>query len=174
MVKLYQNGILFLAHFEHLSKWNVHIKKHVQNGGHFSNEPMMHLITHNSEKPVHTCNNRVGHRAKLVQAKQEIPRWTGGRRCGRQWCPSGLDETNLSLVCKYKSRLAFVCMFLCLSQCASVYIVECTNVIAFTLTFNHGCSFTFMQIDLQMRTLEAIKTNKRPSLCKCYDKSLLA
>lgn len=100
-------------------------------GAHFSNEPMMHIITHNSDKLVHTCNNRVGHRAKLIQAKQEIPKWTGGRRCGRQWCPSGLDETDLSLVFKYKAWSAFVCIFLCLSQGTSVYIVACTSVIAF-------------------------------------------
>ncbi len=32
----------------------------------------------------------------------------------------------------------------------------------------------FIQIDLQMRTIEAIKTNKRATTCKYYNKSRLA
>ncbi len=32
----------------------------------------------------------------------------------------------------------------------------------------------FIQIDLQMRTMEAIKINKRATICKCYNKSQLA
>ncbi len=32
----------------------------------------------------------------------------------------------------------------------------------------------FIQSDLQMRTMEAIKINKRAMICKCYDKSQLA
>ncbi len=32
----------------------------------------------------------------------------------------------------------------------------------------------FIQSDLQMRTMEAIKINKRAMICKCYNKSQLA
>ncbi len=42
-----------------------------------------------------------------------------------------------------------------------------------TFTFSHLAD-AFIQSDLQMRTLEAIKTNKRATTCKCYDKSWLA
>ncbi len=45
--------------------------------------------------------------------------------------------------------------------------------ITFTFTFSHLAD-AFIQSDLQMRTLEAIKTNKRATTCKCYDKSWLA
>ncbi len=41
------------------------------------------------------------------------------------------------------------------------------------ITFSHLAD-TFIRSDLQMRTLEAIKTNKRATTCKCYDKSWLA
>ncbi len=41
------------------------------------------------------------------------------------------------------------------------------------ITFSHLAD-TFIQSNLQMRTLEAIKTNKRATTCKCYDKSWLA
>ncbi len=41
------------------------------------------------------------------------------------------------------------------------------------ITFSHLAD-AFIQSDLQMRTLEAIKTNKRATTCKCYDKSWLA
>uniref|UniRef100_A0A8C2IXZ8 SNTX thioredoxin-like domain-containing protein n=1 Tax=Cyprinus carpio TaxID=7962 RepID=A0A8C2IXZ8_CYPCA len=40
-----------------------------------------------------------------------------------------------------------------------------------TFTYIHLAD-TFMQSDLQMRTIEAIKTNKRAIICKPYDKSL--
>ncbi len=40
-------------------------------------------------------------------------------------------------------------------------------------TFSHFAD-AFIQSDLQMRTIEAIKTNKRETMCKRYDKSLLA
>ncbi len=40
----------------------------------------------------------------------------------------------------------------------------------YTFTFSHLAD-AFTQCDLQMRTLEAIKTNKRPTTFKWYDKS---
>ncbi len=43
----------------------------------------------------------------------------------------------------------------------------------FTFTFSHLAD-AFIQSDLQMRTMEAIKINKRAMICKCYDKSQLA
>ncbi len=41
------------------------------------------------------------------------------------------------------------------------------------ITFSHLAE-TFIQSDLQMMTIEAIKTNKRAMKCECYDKSWLA
>ncbi len=40
------------------------------------------------------------------------------------------------------------------------------------ITFSHLADAS-IQSDLQMRTIEAIKTNKRATTCKCCDKSLL-
>ncbi len=41
-----------------------------------------------------------------------------------------------------------------------------------TFTFSHLAD-AFIQSNLQMRTIEAIKTNKRATICKRYDKSWL-
>ncbi len=41
------------------------------------------------------------------------------------------------------------------------------------LLFSHLAD-AFVQSDLQMMAIEAIKTNKRATTCKCYDKSWLA
>ncbi len=46
------------------------------------------------------------------------------------------------------------------------------NYLLFTFTFNHLAD-TFIQSDLQMRTIEAIKTNKKQQHAS-YDKSRLA
>ncbi len=43
----------------------------------------------------------------------------------------------------------------------------------FTFTFIHLAD-AFIQSDLQMRTMEAIKINKRAMIYKCYNKSQLA
>ncbi len=43
----------------------------------------------------------------------------------------------------------------------------------YTFTFSHLAD-TFIQSDLQMRTMEAIKINKRAMICKSYDKPRLA
>ncbi len=43
-------------------------------------------------------------------------------------------------------------------------------IITFTLSY---LADAFIQSDLQMRTIEAIKTNKRAMICKCYNKSQL-
>ncbi len=37
------------------------------------------------------------------------------------------------------------------------------------LTFNNLADASFIQSYLQMKTIEAIKTNKRAMICKCYD-----
>ncbi len=42
-----------------------------------------------------------------------------------------------------------------------------------TFTFSHLAD-AFIQSDLQMRKMEAIKINKRAIIYKCYDKSQLA
>ncbi len=41
--------------------------------------------------------------------------------------------------------------------------------IQYTLKFSHLAD-AFIQSDLQMRTMEAIKINKRAMICKSYDK----
>ncbi len=41
-----------------------------------------------------------------------------------------------------------------------------------TFTFSNLAD-AFIQSNLQMRTIEAIKTNKRATTCKCYDKPQL-
>ncbi len=43
----------------------------------------------------------------------------------------------------------------------------------FTFTFSHLAD-AFIQSDLQMTIIEAVKTNKRATTCKRYDKSQLA
>ncbi len=43
----------------------------------------------------------------------------------------------------------------------------------FIYLFSHLAD-AFVHSDLQMRAIEAIKTNKRATTCKCYDKSWLA
>ncbi len=43
----------------------------------------------------------------------------------------------------------------------------------FIYLFSHLAD-TFIQSDLQMRAIEAVKTNKRAMICKCCDKSWLA
>ncbi len=43
----------------------------------------------------------------------------------------------------------------------------------YTFTFSHVAD-AFIQSDLQMRTMETIKINKRAMICKCYNKSQLA
>ncbi len=43
----------------------------------------------------------------------------------------------------------------------------------FTFAFSHLAD-AFIQSDLQMRTMEAIKINKRAMIHKCYNKSQLA
>ncbi len=42
-----------------------------------------------------------------------------------------------------------------------------------TFTFSYLAD-AFIQCDLQMRTMEAIKINKRAMICKCYNMSQLA
>ncbi len=51
-------------------------------------------------------------------------------------------------------------------------IINPVHFILFYL-FSHLAD-AFVQSDLQMRAIEAIKTNKRATICKCYDKSWLA
>ncbi len=51
--------------------------------------------------------------------------------------------------------------------------VSDASAIGSTFTFSHLAE-AFIQSDLQMRKLEAIETNKKAIICKCYDKSLLA
>ncbi len=62
-----------------------------------------------------------------------------------------------------------------------LYIIQITLLFNITMnkmyisdtTFTHLAD-TFMQIDLQMRTMESVKTNKRVIIYKCFDKSQLA
>ncbi len=45
---------------------------------------------------------------------------------------------------------------------------------SFILFYFSHLADAFVQSDLQMRAIEAIKTNKTSTTCKCYDKSWLA
>ncbi len=54
-----------------------------------------------------------------------------------------------------------------------VYVCVCVCVCVYTFTFSYLAD-AFIQSDLQMRTMEAIKINKRAMICKCYNKSQLA
>ncbi len=60
-------------------------------------------------------------------------------------------------------------------DCPLFVFVLKSRLISFShyITFSHLAD-AFIQSDLQIRTLEAIKTNKRATTCKCYDKSCLA
>ncbi len=49
----------------------------------------------------------------------------------------------------------------------------CIHIFAKYITFSHLAE-TFIKSDLQMRTIEAIKINKRAMICKCYNKFRLA
>ncbi len=52
-------------------------------------------------------------------------------------------------------------------------LLDLSAAFTFTFAFSHLAD-AFIQSDLQMRTIEAIKTNQRATICKCYDKSRLA
>ncbi len=56
----------------------------------------------------------------------------------------------------------------CSSPCTPMTILA-----RFIYLFSHLAD-AFVQRDLQMRAIETIKTNKRATTCKCYDKSWLA
>ncbi len=54
-----------------------------------------------------------------------------------------------------------------------IYVYACVLcVCVYLFTFSHLAD-AFIH-NLQMRTIEAIKTNKRAMICKCYNKSQLA
>ncbi len=52
-------------------------------------------------------------------------------------------------------------------------LVWARYIYAYAFTFSHLAD-TFIQSDLEMRTMEAIKITKRAMICKCYNKSQLA
>ncbi len=52
-------------------------------------------------------------------------------------------------------------------------VVLCCALLGCQTTFSHLAD-AFIQSDLQMRTMQAIKINKRVLICKCYEKSQLA
>ncbi len=52
-------------------------------------------------------------------------------------------------------------------------LVYIYTTVYITFTFSHLAD-VFIQSDLQMRTKEAIKINKRAITCKCYNMSQLA
>ncbi len=64
-----------------------------------------------------------------------------------------------------------------LKHCPRLRILTDPHVVPNFIFFFHlylHLADTFIQSNLQMRTTEAIKTNKRAIICKCYGKSRLA
>ncbi len=65
-----------------------------------------------------------------------------------------------------------IMFFFCFFYSGTVFFIMKYSLI-FTFTFSHLAD-AFIQSDLQMRTIEAIKTNKRAMIRKCYNKAQLA
>ncbi len=94
-------------------------------------------------------------------------------------CVLSIVSTMVSVtttnVCPLKFKLRVVFFFF--HESAHIIGFVLNSLFAqFKLTdksFSHLAD-AFIQSDLQMRTMEAIKTNKRATTCKCYDKSRLA
>ncbi len=65
------------------------------------------------------------------------------------------------------------------TSCFDIFVNPVTDISVtiyyslITFTFSNLAD-TFIQSDLQMRTMEAIKINKTAMMCKCYNKSQLA
>ncbi len=82
-----------------------------------------------------------------------------------QWLPLILNgkSTDKALFCLYE-EIYFIC-----------YLFDLELVLKFQFSFVIYIIFTFcylaeafIQSDLQMRRIEAMKTNKRAIICKCY------
>ncbi len=76
-----------------------------------------------------------------------------------------MKSTDKTLFCLYE-EIYFICV---------TYLFDLELVLKFQFSFVIYIIFTFsnladafIQSDLQMRTIEAIKTNKRAIICKCY------
>ncbi len=80
-----------------------------------------------------------------------------------QWLPLILSGkiTDKALVCLYEDIYLFDLGLVLKFQFSFVIYI---NII---FTFNHLAD-AFIQSDLHMKTIEAIKTNKRAMTCKCY------
>ncbi len=52
-----------------------------------------------------------------------------------------------------------------------VWLMIVSSYLLLLFTFSHLAD-AFIQSDLQMRTMEAIKINKRAMICKCYNMSV--
>ncbi len=91
-----------------------------------------------------------------------------------QWLPLILNRksTDKALFCLYE-EIYFICVTY-LFDLGFVLKVQFGLVIYIYIifTFSHLAD-AFIQSDLQMRTIEAIKTNKRAIICKCYINILL-
>ncbi len=59
-------------------------------------------------------------------------------------------------------------VFLYWLQCIAIYAMK-----AYCITFTFSLADAFILSDLQMRTMEAIKIDKRAMICKCYNKTQL-
>ncbi len=91
-----------------------------------------------------------------------------------QWLPLILNgkSTDKALLCLYE-EIYFICVT-CLFDLELVLKCQfsCVIYIYIIFTFSHLAD-AFIQSDLHMRTIEAIKTNKRAIICKCYISILL-
>jgi len=73
----------------------------------------------------------------------------------------------------YSTVRAFSTYFTCHGILLLFFSKMCTQYWIDTFTFSNLAD-AFIQSNLQMRTIEAINTNKRATICKLYDKSRLA
>ncbi len=78
------------------------------------------------------------------------------------------------IICLYKIVHASFLQKYLTSDLFNIYIMLTTScVLHFIFTFSHLAD-AFIQSYLQMRTMEAIKINKRAMIRKCYNESQLA
>ena len=86
-----------------------------------------------------------------------------------QWLPLILNgkSTDKALFCLYE-EIYFICVTY-LFDLGLVLKFQFSFVIYIYILFKFcHLADAFIQSDLQMRTIEAIKTNKRAIICKCY------
>ncbi len=91
-----------------------------------------------------------------------------------QWLPLILNgkSTDKALFCLYE-EVSFICVtYLFVLELVLKFLFSFVIYIYIVFTFCYLAE-AFIQSDLQMRRIEAIKTNKRAIICKCYINILL-